>query len=822
MKVRLLNVVCLCCLLLASCNSQDDVSNGLGQIETNVSNLQSAMSALQKAYDDGKNVKSITPLGEKVGGWEILFSDNTLIRLQNGQDGRDTEAGIDEEDDADDTDNVTPYLFVDQDGYWCISYDNSQNFTHLMNNDGDYIKAQGEKGDKGDEGMSIRVTIDADDFYIYELYKLSDPTNVIETIDTPYNTNPSHLIYGIMEDDVAHTMSLTMQNGKTYTFDKVYNTPTSIAILTNRILIGDGTTQAFEFRVNPSNATFNYDVTSDDCEIELDLVGQTRSADSYVTVPTNYKLTKVEQVYTEAGALKTGQYRAYITDQNLSNDYDDQVTLVLTVTNDNGEKIQLSSSSMQIKYSSSLFTEFKFLKAENDKVLEDVECIIDGSNITLSTPFILDKTKLVANYKTNGKKVFVGSDEQENGVTINDFSTPVKYTVVSEDGEKNVYTVTVKNSELPVVYIDTKDGAAIVSKEDWLKKTAIKIIKEDGSIDYEDNSLQIRGRGNTTWRMPKKPYALKLDSKHEILGMPEHKRWVLLANWQDRTLLRNDVAFQISKQTCMDWTPRGKFVEVVLNGKHIGNYYLCEQIKVGANRVNITEMEETDIAGDEVTGGYLVELDNHYDEVNQFMSATKNLPYLFKDPDEDVMQPEQFSYFQKYINKLEKMMYADDWLTKRKYAKHMDLNTFADWWFVHELAHNREPNGPRSCYMHKDRLGVLKAGPVWDFDRNTFVPVTSFAVKKAIYYERLFQDPAFVKIVKKRWKVVKPQFDQIADYIRTTAAKTRVSNEINIGLWPIYTTHNGDETMSFDESIDRMVSAYETRLAMLDRKIKSW
>ena len=124
--------------------------------------------------------------------------------------------------------------------------------------------------------------------------------------------------------------------------------------------------------------------------------------------------------------------------------------------------------------------------------------------------------------------------------------------------------------------------------------------------------------------------------------------------------------------------------------------------------------------------------------------------------------------------------------------------------------------------MHKDRLGVLKAGPVWDFDRNTFVPVTSFAVKKAIYYERLFQDPAFVKIVKKRWKVVKPQFDQIADYIRTTAAKTRVSNEINIGLWPIYTTHNGDETMSFDESIDRMVSAYETRLAMLDRKIKSW
>lgn len=821
MKIRVLNVVCLCCILLASCNSQDDVNNGVGPLETNVFDLQSAMDALQKAYDDGKIIKSITPVGEKAGGWEVLFSDNTVIRFQNEKDEHGSEDVIDEEDDTNASDDVTPYLFVDQDGYWCISYDNSHTFTHLMDNDGDFIKAQGKEVDKGDEGMSIRMKNNAEDYYVYELYKTSNPTDVIETIASPYNTNPSHLICGIIEDDVAHTMSLTMQNGQTYTFDKVYNTPTSIAILTNRILIGSGSTQTFEFRVNPSNATFNYDVTSDDCEIEIDLVGQTRATDSYVTVPANYKLTKVEQVYTETGTLKTGQYRAYITDQNLSNDYDDQVSLVLTVTNGNGERIQLSSSSVQIKSSCCLFTKFKFFKAENDKVLEDVECHIDGMNITLSTPFILDKTKLVANYQTNGCKVFVGNNEQENGVTTNDFSNPVQYTVVSEDGEKNVYTVTIKNSALPVVYIDTKDGAEIVSKEDWLKKTTIKIINVDGSIDYEDNSMQIRGRGNTTWRMPKKPYALKLDSKHEILGMPEHKRWVLLANWQDRTLLRNDVAFQISKQTCLDWTPRGKFVEVVLNGKHVGNYYLCEQIKIGANRVNVSEMKETDIIGDEVTGGYLVELDNHYDEVNQFMSATRNLPYLFKDPDEDVLQPEQFSYFQNYINRMEEKMYADDWLTTHDYAAYMDLNTFADWYFVHELSHNREPNGPRSCYMHKDRLGVLKAGPVWDFDRNTFVPVTTTAVKNALYYGRLFQDPAFVKIVKKRWKVVKPQFEQIGNYIRDAAAKTRVSNEINISLWPISTTHNGDESMSFDDSIDRMISSYETRLARLNKRIKN-
>ena len=73
--------------------------------------------------------------------------------------------------------------------------------------------------------------------------------------------------------------------------------------------------------------------------------------------------------------------------------------------------------------------------------------------------------------------------------------------------------------------------------------------------------------------------------------MPKHKRWVLLANWMDRTLLRNDVAFEMARRV-MDWAPRGQFVELYLNGVHQGNYYLCEQIKVDKNRVNIDELDK--------------------------------------------------------------------------------------------------------------------------------------------------------------------------------------------------------------------------------------
>ena len=380
-------------------------------------------------------------------------------------------------------------------------------------------------------------------------------------------------------------------------------------------------------------------------------------------------------------------------------------------------------------------------------------------------------------------------------------------------------------SGLPIVFINTPDATAITSKTDWMDNASIVIQNTDGTTDYISNALKIRGRGNSTWSYPKKPYALKLDKKAKILGMPKHKRWCLLANWMDRTLMRNDVTFQIARQTGLAWTPRGQFVEVILNGTHMGNYYLCEQIKVDENRVNITEMKATDLEGDAITGGYLMELDVYYDEVNKFKSATKTLPYMFKDPDEDVLQPAQLTWFENYINEMEAKMYADNWLTNREYADYMDLASFVDWWFVYELAKNGEPNHPKSCYMHKDRNGKLTAGPVWDFDWGTYTPGASFTIKNSIYYGRLFSDPVFVALVKERWSLHKSKFDQIPDYVRTVAAKIKSSNEVDKAIWPMTANSNGsvngDRDMTFDEAVERLISAYETKLAWLNTQINN-
>lgn len=376
----------------------------------------------------------------------------------------------------------------------------------------------------------------------------------------------------------------------------------------------------------------------------------------------------------------------------------------------------------------------------------------------------------------------------------------------------------VMSTGLPVVVITTPNESPIVSKNDWMKDASMFILDQNGNIDYQ-GSLSVKGRGNTTWSNPKKPYALKLDKKSEILQMNKHKRWCLLANWMDRTMIRNAVAFEISRQTGLQYTPSGQFVELVVNGKHLGNYYLTEQIKVDENRVNITELDPDATDEESINGGYLFELDTYFDEVFKFKSEIRNLPWMFKDPDE--VNEAQFEYMRAYVNNMERALYDEDEFRSRAFVDYMDLESFVDWWFVYELTMNGEPNHPKSTYFHKDLGGKMIAGPVWDFDWGTFNPssTNSYSVINAVYYNRLFKDEEFVRIVKERWVLLKPQFDSIISYIDGLKAHLAKSDEINSVMWPITQTTNGDEASSFNDAVDRLKSAYSEKMSWLDNKI---
>lgn len=164
------------------------------------------------------------------------------------------------------------------------------------------------------------------------------------------------------------------------------------------------------------------------------------------------------------------------------------------------------------------------------------------------------------------------------------------YYCVATAGEKSVRSnvTLVANTGLPTFYVNTPGGAEIKSKVDWTDGTLLAL-KDAGDDNFENLSTEFRGRGNSTWEQPKKPYAIKVNKqqKRTILGMPEHRRWVLIANYLDNSFLKNHVAFYLSRRFGMDYTVRGKFVNLVFNGVYSGLYWLGEAIKVDENRVNI-------------------------------------------------------------------------------------------------------------------------------------------------------------------------------------------------------------------------------------------
>lgn len=786
-------------LIFGSCNDTSDIENRLDVMEQQVKSLQEAVDALEMAYNNSLAINSIEPLlTTSAGGWIITFSNGKTIEIVNG------------------TKEYVPYLLVDQDGFWCVSYDGGVGFTRIMDRDGNYIKVKSDGG----EAMSVKVATDKDGYYVFVLYNETAPEEVIDTIRTPYQPSSSKIVDSIIQDDLTNVITITLGNGKTFVFNKEYAVPASIAIMSTKgVVLGAGATAQIEFRVNPSNAKFNYDVESAECEIELDFIGSTRAG--YTTAPENYKLSKVELVYDKMGVVKKGHYRAHITDLNVAEGYSEDVALVLTVNNRNNEQVQISSTAFNVMFSENPFHSFSFLKQDNANVIYDVEVPINGTDMDICTPFVTDVRNLVATFTTTAEHVYVNHVEQISGVTANDFTQPVQYTVVSADGKVNTCNVSVSNTGLPVVVIETPGAVTIPPKtEDWVAGTLIKIYTADGALDYEGAKDNIRGRGNSTWEFPKKPYAIKLDKKASILGMPKHKRWVLLANWMDRTMIRNSVAFRISELTELEWTPRGQSVEVIVNGKHNGNYYLCEQIKIDENRVNVNELADTDVEGEAITGGYLMELDTYYDEVNKFKSAIRDLPYMFKEPDEETLNPQQFAYMQNYVNSLENALYNDSILALREYAEYIDVDSYVDWWFVYELAQNSETGHPKSCYMFKDKSKKMKAGPVWDFDCATFKPNGKYySSKGSIYYPRLFMDPVFVQRVKERWAILKPEFETIGSFIDEQKGRLQKSADINTEMWPISIRVNEDEELPFESAVERLKAAYNEKLQWLDAQI---
>jgi spore coat protein CotH len=340
--------------------------------------------------------------------------------------------------------------------------------------------------------------------------------------------------------------------------------------------------------------------------------------------------------------------------------------------------------------------------------------------------------------------------------------------------------------------------------------------------------LQIKGRGNSTWGMPKKPYRLKFDSKAKVLGLASAKNWVLLANYSDKTLMRNYIADGISQSLTGDYANHGIFVEVVMNGEYQGTYLLTEQVEVNAARVNIPELKPTDNGPSVITGGYLLELDQRQEDPYRF-KTNGNLPFTIKSPDEP--STAQMDYIKGYIQDTENAIFAANFADPvNGYAKYINSDSFINWFLVNELFKNQDAANFSSMFYYKDRGGKLGMGPAWDFDLGAgnvdysdATNPTGWWVKNGPWFNRLFQDPAFAAKVKTRWQFLKANgIPAMYKSIDDTQAYLTLPAQENFKKWDIlgiYVWPNPVILGTYPKEVEQLKKWLNQRVAWLDSNL---
>jgi len=395
---------------------------------------------------------------------------------------------------------------------------------------------------------------------------------------------------------------------------------------------------------------------------------------------------------------------------------------------------------------------------------------------------------------------------------------------------------TCSHAPIPSLNIVTEGGATIDSKETYVKATLSVSGAGFAPASYEKAS--IRGRGNSTWELDKKPYRLKLDKAAALLGLPAHKNWALLANHIDKSLLRNDLSFCMGRLLGFDFTPASRHVELTLNGDYVGVYQLTDHIEADRYRVNIDEdKNETDPAA----LAFMLEIDWRMDEEYNFYSAMDGVSYMVKSD----ISPAQAPMIKTFVDDMEAALYGSNPLDSAVgYGHWMDASTLIDLYLVNELSRNGDAF-TSSAKLWRPRHGLLGFGPLWDFDvaygNGTYINST-FSLNPALdsqvdartsgwwarqfgYVRRLIDvDPDFRRHVAARWAFLHKRMGELQAFITDGATNLDGAQQRNFARWPILDQSvavNDTPRFTYAAEVEYLRTWLTGRDAWLDAAIKA-
>lgn len=473
------------------------------------------------------------------------------------------------------------------------------------------------------------------------------------------------------------------------------------------------------------------------------------------------------------------------------------------------------------------FVAFTFKAALNPALPQDIVCEIQGDTIHAVTFSGVDITALKGSFTTTGTNVTIGNEKQVSEQTTHNFSSPTTYTLTAEDGSTKNYVLVFSDTQLPTVYIST-NGVPIDSKENYVQGY-LRIKNGLSSDSLFGGDLEIRGRGNSTWNMPKKPYKIKLAKKAGLLGLHKSKQWVLLANYADKSLVRNEVGFELSRRIGLAYTPSARFVDLILNGVYVGNYQLTDQIDVDENKVNIKEQPKGAATLPDISGGYLTEVDGFaYTEAVHF-TTSRNMAVSVHYPDDDEINSAQIDYITQHFGRFEDSLFSPNFADPvNGYQKYFDLDSYVNWYLVNEIIGN--PDIFWSTYLYKNfNNDKLFTGPVWDLDiaANNDERIGDAVNKLMIdvahepktWIHRLMEDKTFRTAVRARWNIIKPQVSSISSFVEGLAAQLSESQKKNFQRWDILQQKvylNLQVAGSYGGEVNYLKAYLTNRIAWLD------
>lgn len=450
--------------------------------------------------------------------------------------------------------------------------------------------------------------------------------------------------------------------------------------------------------------------------------------------------------------------------------------------------LSLEASTRQVAEPKLLSIEF--VAADNSQQLKNnITCeIVGDSIIDCWLPSIMKNKYLIPRFTYDGTLVTIDEKEAESGVSMFDFTKPVVLTVHTSAKSVSYKMYVHAYTGLPLLYIDIAGKQEVTSKDYYLDATLrlVEDVKTRAAGDVVSAPVHIKGRGNSSWAQPKKPYRLKFDEKIALLGEHKDKSWVLVANYSDKSMLRNALSYFMGKVSNLEWTPSSHFVELFINGRYDGTYLLCEKIKVAKHRVNV---------GDD---GFLLECNRWADqEDGNVYFYTPNLTPAIVVKEPDVMAGDaNFEYVRNYMLTAEQVLFSANFADPNVgWQKYMDMDSFVDWYLIHEMSKNVDCMFNFSTYMNLPRGGKLRMGPIWDFDIAygnikqsdsgylKWVFPSGNLLSATKWYSRLMKDPAFVARLKERFNFFYSHKNEFLTYLNESAQYLRYSVAENEARW---------------------------------------